>query len=110
MADYLVEGPVALGTDSLASSPDLDLLAEARAARDLARRQGLERPEELLVRAATTGGARAMGLDLGRIVPGGRADLAVFDVPTADPYRDLVEHGAGRCVATVLGGRLVHRR
>jgi cytosine/adenosine deaminase-related metal-dependent hydrolase len=112
VADYLTEGnPVALGTDSLASSPDLDLLAEARATRDLARRQGLERPEEALVRALTLGGAQAVGQDLGTIREGARADLAVFDVPVdGDPYVALVEHGAGRCVATVLGGRLVHRR
>jgi aminodeoxyfutalosine deaminase len=112
IADYLGEGnPVALGTDSLASCPDLDLLAEARAARDLARRQGVARPEEALVRALTLGGAQAVGQDLGTIREGGRADLAAFAVPVEDdPYVDLVEHGAGRCVATVLGGRLVHRR
>lgn len=112
VADYLAEGNVvALGTDSLASTPDLDLLAEARATRDLARRQGLERPEEALVRAVTTGGAQALGLPLGTVEEGRRADLAVFAVPTdGDPYEALVEHGPGRCVATVLGGRLVHRR
>ena len=112
VADYLSEGsPVAFGTDSLASSPDLDLLAEARATRDLARRQGLERPEEAIVRALTVGGAQAVGQDLGTLREGGRADLAVFDVPVeGDPWASLVEHGAGRCVATVLGGRLVHRR
>jgi hypothetical protein len=45
------------------------------------------------------------------LVPGGRADLAVFDVPgDADAYAALLEHGAGRCTATVLAGRLVHRR
>lgn len=111
VADYLAEGnPLALGTDSLASTPDLDLLAEARATRDLARRQGVERPEEALVRALTLGGAQALGQPLGTLAVGGRADLAVFDVPTDDPHRDLVEHGAGRCVATVLGGRIVHRR
>ncbi|MFI1966927.1 hypothetical protein ACH429_22910 [Streptomyces pathocidini] len=44
-------------------------------------------------------------------VPGGRADLAVFDVRTdGDPLAALAEAGAGTCVATVLGGRLVHRR
>jgi cytosine/adenosine deaminase-related metal-dependent hydrolase len=112
VADYLTEGnPIALGTDSLASCPDLDLLAEARATRDLARRQGFERPEERLVRALTLGGAQAVGQDLGTLRPGGRADLAVFDVPTEDdPYVALVEHGPGRCLATVLSGKLVHRR
>lgn len=110
VADLLSRGVVALGTDSLASCPDLDLLAEARSTRDVARRQGLEHPEEALVRALTLGGARAVGQDLGTLEVGRRADLAVFDVPTDAPYRGLVEHGAGRCVATVLGGRLVHRR
>lgn len=111
VADYLSEGsPVAIGTDSLGSAPDLDLLAEARATRDLARRQGFEHPEELIVRAMTLGGAQALGQPLGTIAEGGRADLAAFDVPVDEPFRDLVEHGAGRCVATVLGGRLVHRR
>ncbi|MER8084038.1 hypothetical protein ABTZ57_02440 [Streptomyces sp. NPDC094048] len=38
---------------------------------------------------------------------GGRADLAVFDVPDE---ATLCAVGAGRCVATVLGGRLVYRR
>jgi cytosine/adenosine deaminase-related metal-dependent hydrolase len=99
VAELLATGELAIGTDSLASCPDLDLLAEARAVRDLARRQGLDDPEEAIVTALT-----------GTIEPGRRADLAVFDVPTKEPFRDLVEHGAGRCVATVIGGRLVHRR
>ncbi|MFJ1599600.1 hypothetical protein [Streptomyces sp. NPDC088261] len=39
------------------------------------------------------------------------ADFAVFDVPVdGDPYAALGRHGAVTCVATVLGGRLVHRR
>jgi cytosine/adenosine deaminase-related metal-dependent hydrolase len=42
---------------------------------------------------------------------GVRADLVVFDVPADDvPARMLRLHGAGTCVATVLGGRLVYRR
>ncbi len=42
----------------------------------------------------------------GPLTVGGRADLAVFDVPAEEALRT---GGAGRCVATVLAGRLVHR-
>ncbi|MFJ9569114.1 imidazolonepropionase-like domain-containing protein [Streptomyces bacillaris] len=42
----------------------------------------------------------------GPLTVGGRADLAVFDVPDEEA---LCVGGAGRCVATVLAGRLVHR-
>ena len=115
VAAMLAEGvPIANGTDSLASSPSLDLLAEAAALHDIARRQGA--PEdglaEQLVRAATRGGAAAMGLDgsSGVLAPGARADLAVFDVRVdGSAYDALVRDGAGRCVATVMSGRIVHR-
>ncbi len=119
VADYLRAGvPLALATGSLAATPSLDLLAEARAARDLALEQGYDAPDlaERIVIAATLGGARALGLaDAGRIAPGSRADLAVFDVVVAgpsagDPFEELLEHGPGACVATVLAGRIVHRR
>lgn len=115
VADYLAEGsPVGIGTDSLASSPSLDLLEEARAVRDLARHQGYRAGDldRRVVEAATAGGAAAMGLaGAGTLAPGARADLAVFDVAVdGDPYAALVDHGGGRCVATVLDGRLVHRR
>jgi len=66
-----------------------------------------------LVEAATIGGAAAMGLAglTGVLRQGARADLAAFDVPVdGDPYTALIDHGAGRCVATVLAGRIVHRR
>ncbi|MFG3406198.1 hypothetical protein [Streptomyces sp. NPDC048142] len=42
----------------------------------------------------------------GPLTVGGRADFAVFDVPDEAALR---AGGAGACVATVLGGRLVHR-
>jgi len=44
---------------------------------------------------------------LPRLAPGGPARFAVFDVP--DPAA-LVRLGASTCVATVVEGRLVHRR
>ncbi|MFD6274962.1 hypothetical protein ACFWFI_05225 [Streptomyces sp. NPDC060209] len=54
----------------------------------------------------------ARGSDLagsahGPLTVGGRADLAVFDVPDEAA---LCAAGAVTCVATVLGGRLVYRR
>ncbi|MFF8934888.1 hypothetical protein ACF08O_09210 [Streptomyces paradoxus] len=53
----------------------------------------------------------AEGYDLqatvhGPLTVGGRADLAVFDVPDEAALR---ERGAVTCVATVLAGRLVYR-
>jgi 5-methylthioadenosine/S-adenosylhomocysteine deaminase len=73
--------PVALGTDSLASAPDLDLFAEMAVL--AGRQQGLA-PAAVL-RMATLNGARALGLDdrLGTIEPGKLASL--FVVPLPDP-------------------------
>jgi aminodeoxyfutalosine deaminase len=59
---YLEHGiVVALGTDSLASSPSLDLREELAAARAL---HGARVPEQALLASATTGGARALGISL----------------------------------------------
>lgn len=106
--------PFAVGTCCLAVVPDLDLLGELRAARDLALAQGAPAHglAEALVRAVTVDAAALLGLPgSGVLAVGCRADLAVFDVPAdGDPWEALVEHGAGRCTATVLAGRLVHRR
>jgi 5-methylthioadenosine/S-adenosylhomocysteine deaminase len=78
----LKEGiPVALGTDSLASNPDLDMFAEMAALIDA--HEGLF-PAPVL-RMATLNGARALGLDdrLGSIEVGKLAEL--FVVPLEDP-------------------------
>ncbi|HVE62537.1 MAG TPA: amidohydrolase family protein, partial [Mycobacteriales bacterium] len=116
VAAYLDEGsPIAVGTDSLASSPSLDMFGELAALRELAVAQGAS-PDglgERLVGAATLGGAAALGLagTVGVLAPDARADLAVFDVPVAgSPYDALVGSGAGRCVLTVVAGKIVHRR
>ena len=122
VAAYLEEGsPIGVGTDSAASSPSLDLLDEARALRAVAREQGYaaEDLDQRIVEAATLGGAVALGLTegpdrVGRLEPGVRADFAVFAVDggmdsgnEGDPYQRLIDHGS--CVATVLGGTIVHR-
>ncbi|HVL64676.1 MAG TPA: imidazolonepropionase [Actinomycetota bacterium] len=65
------------------------------------------RPMEALA-AATVNAAHVLGLDggIGRVVPGGRADLVVLDAPSFDliPYRP--DHDP--VLAVVCGGELVH--
>lgn len=112
VAAHRAEGnPVAVGTDSLASSPNLDVAAELPLLRSIAVDQGDSGDglDQWLVTAATVGGAKAMGRDdFGALVPGARADLAVFDVDaTGDSYGALVSEAAGACVATVLAGKLI---
>ncbi len=79
--------PVALGTDSLASAPDLDLFAEMAALRD----DHPALPPAAVVRMATSNGARALGLGhrLGAIEPG--FDAALVAVPLAAPDDDPLE-------------------
>lgn len=112
VAAHRAEGnPVAIGTDSRASSPDLDVAGEWPVLRRLALAQGDsgEGLNEWLVRAATQGGANALGrTEIGKIAVGARADLAVFDVDTTgDPYTTLVGEAAGTCRSTVVAGRLI---
>ncbi len=78
---------VALGTDSRASSPDLNLLEEMRA---VARRHPSVAPEKIL-EMGTLAGARALGLeaDLGTLEPGKLARLAIIELADHklnDPY------------------------
>lgn len=122
VADYLREGsPFGIGTDSLASTPSLDLLEEAAALRALAREQGYadDDLDRRILEAATLGGADAMGLgEAGGLEAGSRADLAVFAVPgledlapeqAARALFDAAAQGSHRCLGTVLGGTIVHR-
>ncbi len=104
---------VGLGTDSVASVGALDLLAEARAARELA---GLEGHQALAL--ATLDGARAIGLgsEIGGLSPGKWGDVAVIAPrnrslnPDADPIEEVLAAAPGDTFVTVLGGRLVYQR
>lgn len=73
----------ALGTDSLASSASLDVLAEARALSD----RFPSVPARDLLTMVTWASARALGRsDVGRIAPGSRPGLLAIDgEPGADP-------------------------
>ncbi|GAB3860953.1 hypothetical protein GCM10028801_24390 [Nocardioides maradonensis] len=70
-----------------------------------------------LHRAATLGGAAALGRDdLGRLAPGAKADLVVVALddlrtgPIDDPVRTMVLHGSGAHVRhVVVDGRFVVR-
>ena len=69
---------IAVGTDSLASTPDLNLFSELAEMR--ARAPSV--PARLLLESATRVGARALGFgDYGAIEPGCRARLIAVDVP-----------------------------
>jgi cytosine/adenosine deaminase-related metal-dependent hydrolase len=119
IASYLVErSPIAVGTDSLASAPSLDLMEDVRLLYDIAVEQGYEHTDlaTRLLTAATLGGAIALGLDsedgIGVLSPGRFADLAVFDIGASagTVEKRLVLDGAGRCSATFISGELVERR
>ncbi len=121
VADYLREGsPIAVGTDSLSSSPSLDPLADVALLYRVARQQGYDGRDlhQRLFSAATLGGAAALGLHvgkkrLGQLGVGAIADLAFFDLAARDAdtaLAELVEAGEGRCARTIVSGEDRHRR
>lgn len=85
---------VAVGTDSRASNPDLDLLAELR---HIARQHPAAPPETIL-RMGTLDGAEALGMarQFGSLTPGKRAALAVLDLVehAHDPLAQLLDESA----------------
>lgn len=85
--DFLARGVnVCLGTDSLASNPDLDPLAEAR----FLHTRYPDVPGESLLRMVTHAGAEALGWgdECGTLEPGKSADLVAVPLPHAesDPH------------------------
>jgi cytosine/adenosine deaminase-related metal-dependent hydrolase len=79
---------VAVGTDSLASTPDLNVFSELAAMRKLAR----DVPAFQLIESATLTGARALGFDAeyGTLEPGKRARILGVRVP--DAVSDVEEY------------------
>lgn len=112
---------VALAADGAPCNNNLSVFKEMRLA---AQMQSLRLgpgslPAERIVRMATRGGARAMGMDkeIGSIEKGKRADLVLLDpgrahsaAPLADPYSRIVWSMDERNVRSVWvdGERLVH--
>ncbi len=86
---------VAVGTDSLASNPDLDVLAEIRQLR----RTNPAAPGPQLLRMATLSGAEALGIadECGSLEAGKSADFVVVPLPDADgdPHELLLGDDCG---------------
>jgi 5-methylthioadenosine/S-adenosylhomocysteine deaminase len=107
---------VGLGTDSPASTPSFDVFDEMRAAIAFARaREGNAGavPATEALRLATLGSARALGIDeeVGSLVPGKRADLAIVSLegsqylPWEDPEGAVVFGGTPeRVCRTIVDG------
>ncbi|WP_347876894.1 amidohydrolase family protein [Rathayibacter sp. PhB151] len=114
VADYLREGnAIAVGTDSLSSTPSLDLLGDVAELYRIARAQGYAGRDlhARLLAAATLGGAVAMGAaeSFGTLVPGALADLAVLEVSGSssdDVLAAVVEAGEGTALATIISGEV----
>lgn len=87
---------VCLGTDSLASNPDLDVLAEARFIHE----RYPEFPGDALLRMVTLAGAESLGWEdeTGSLVAGKSADCVVVPLPdreAADAHELLFAHCPG---------------
>lgn len=92
---------LALGTDGTASNNDLDLLGEGRSAAMLAKvvsGNASALPAHTVLRMATLGGAKALGLDseIGSLVSGKAADMAAINLgeletqPVYNPISHLI--------------------
>jgi len=95
--EFLARGVrVCIGTDSLASNPDLDILAEAR----FVHARYPDFPGKQLLRMITLAGADALGWadECGSLEAGKSADLVVLPLPeqaAADPHDLLLGEDAG---------------
>lgn len=95
---------VALGTDSRASNPDLDLLAEIR----FVARRFPEISGETILRMGTLEGAGALGLadEFGSLTPGKWANLTIVPLPdnkARDPHELLLSSATSACAAWYRG-------
>jgi imidazolonepropionase-like amidohydrolase len=93
---------VVAGTDSCASSGDLNLVDDLRLLRKLAP----EMPAQSIWEMATTRAARSLGWDdqLGSITPDKRADFAVFQVAASDDPLEAILLSDQLPISTWLDG------
>ncbi len=96
---------VTIGTDSCASSPDLNLLDELRFMRRLAP----DFPPAALWELATVRAARSLQLQqtIGTLTAGKSADLVVFPIRTNDPLGELLDEDTVPA-EVFIAGKTVH--
>lgn len=104
LAEFRAAGVrVALGTDSRASNPDLNLMAEVRT---VVGRHSLAPADALQM--GTLDAAEALGLAalIGSITPGKRADLIALPCAGSDPYDAVLVHEGQPLGVWLSGERL----
>src|SRR5688500_5757739 len=96
---------VAVGTDSCASAPDLNLVDDLR----LLHRLAPDADPHLLWEMATVRAARAVGMEAedGTLSPGKAADCTVFSVQSADPLREVLRPDVLPQQVWVAGERVI---
>lgn len=103
--------PACLGTDGCSSNNNLDMLETVKFASLLQKHDRVDSaalPAKEAFEMATIQGARAFGLNCGKIEVGCLADMALVDLkrpeltPHFDLYSDLVYAANGSCIDTVI--------
>jgi 5-methylthioadenosine/S-adenosylhomocysteine deaminase len=102
--------PVGLGTDSLASSPSLNLWDEMRYAFRAHKADGIT--ASTIMELATLGGANTLGMadQIGSLAPGRKADIIAVPLPsrtTGDLYYDLLRETKS-CMMSVVNGTIIY--
>jgi cytosine/adenosine deaminase-related metal-dependent hydrolase len=101
---------VGLGTDSLASSPSLNLWDEMRYAFRVHKTDGIG--ARTIVELATRGGAKALGIadGTGSLTPGKKADIIAVSLPnrnSGDLYYDLLRETKS-CIMCMVNSKIIY--
>jgi cytosine/adenosine deaminase-related metal-dependent hydrolase len=102
---------VGLGTDSLTSSPSLNLWDEMRYAFKIHQRDGITAKD--IFKLVTVDGSKALRMEkeTGSLEPGKRADIIAVPLPqkdTGDLYSDLLRETKS-CIMSVVNGKVLYQ-